>query len=666
MPKFITFLDKIDETDRLEIGQKATSFAFLNQIGAKLPKGFVILPKMWLSEFEKFTSQIILNSQAQNKIADKGAFYKDLAKLVTKNLDISSEKWQQILSATKPLKFPLVLEVVSKRENTSELVTFETMIFSKPEIIPNIKAGLTSFLNPAILPEISFETLKNLEITILVAEKPVAEISGKVVVVRNKSPKIRIYAQWGQYHPNWTSDLIVLDLLKLTEEEYNTALQEKQVILKNAKYISIPVAKTFQFTKKLDEMEIHKLASLAKKLSNSLFSDFEFRFSISDNQFYITNLSANESHYKPSERLPLIDYLELYKQLKPLVRGIKTGPIRKILNKKDLTKIQTGEIAAIKYFDKKVIPSLKKASGIVLDHSKKLTAEQITLLKKTGKTTLVGNLDKLRNRVVTIDGQTGKVYLGSFQPPYTKTLAPISQDPVQPVLKHATALFSKISSQKEAEESTTAEISGYLFEYKDNIGKVILELGPLHKPMILTCKETAIQEAISLVNKLRHKSGLTNLHFCIPAAITYENFSNFKKIVSAEGLHRGGSFKLFCTVANPSTALNIAQFLEEGIDGILIDYYSLVNKTYGKEFSLTELNQLEETSIEILLNQVLNLSKNFKLYTLVSNLPEGRQNIVLPTLIRKGLKAIVSDPAATKQTEANLAQIEKNLFNQVS
>ena len=422
------------------------------------------------------------------------------------------------------------------------------------------------------------------------------------------------------------------------------------------------MAKDFQFTRKLDENLVTQLSTLAKKLSTNILTNFELRFSITDGKIVITQLQINNDTTKDASAVPLIEYLRLYKQITPLIAGVKTGPLRRLLSNKDSKKLRRGEIAALKYFDKKLLPTLRKASGLILESSIGVTNEQLAALRLFGKTTLSGQLGELRNKVITIDGRSGKIYYGAFSPPYTKTLAPTSQVTSEIVTKHATALFVKpktLADFKDLEETTTA---GYLFDYKNNIAELIRQVGHQHKTMILQLQSDLVEEGLDLVRALRHKSSLTNLYLCLPTTGTVNEFRALKKLVSASNLHRGGSFKLFCRVATPATALNLADILEEGVDGVVIDYYTLVNKTYGKEFTLSELANLEDKSVQTLLTQIMNLCLRYNSYSLLTNLPSANQTQLLKDAVAKGIKAIAVATDQISMTQELLAKIEKELL----
>ena len=605
---------------------------------------------------------IISASLGQAKSPNKGEFFDDLRKLIQREFRFEDGLIKDLQASYKNLKFPLNVATLVTKDEKTELNTFEATIFSKKEFLPTVRIAFLSFLNQTVLSEVSYESLKSLSIAISISERPLAEVSGRVTKTTGASGKIRIYSQWGEFNPNWTSDLAILNSANLAEDSYNIALQEKQIILKKDKYVTIPIARNFQFSRKLETDQVMQIANIAKKLSSKILSGCEFSFVFAREKLLITDLSVNQDSAKEVSNFSLMDYLSIHKHITPLVTGIKTGPLRKIITKKDLRKLKLGEIVALKYFDKKLLPSLRKASGVIIENSKDLTKEQLVQLRKLGKTAISGQIDELRNKVVTIDGRTGKIYLGAFPPPYTKTLAP-TQNQIDTVeTKHATALFVEATYQTDLKKLDESDISGYLITYSNSAEKLILEIGHQHKSIILSSDIDNFEKVIVLVKTLRNKVGLTNLYLNIPAVTTIRELRELKQLLAQHGLHRGGSFKLFCTIASPAAALTLSEILDQGIDGIVIDFFTLVNKTYGKEFTYNEISKLEDKSIPTLLTQILNHALSHNTYTLLSKLPTENQTSLLRDLLGKGLKAIAISPENLKETQIILSRLEKELL----
>ncbi|MFH1546984.1 MAG: PEP/pyruvate-binding domain-containing protein [bacterium] len=81
--------------------------------------------------------------------------------------------------------------------------------------------------------------------------------------------------------------------------------------------------------------------------------------------------------------------------------------------------------------------------------------------------------------------------------------------------------------------------------------------------------------AIKIIKRVRNVHGFRNVSIAIEFAGNPQNVIEFKKVVSAEGLRRSSTFKIFLVVDTPSIALIVDQYESSGIDGMIIDIKSL-------------------------------------------------------------------------------------------
>jgi len=86
--------------------------------------------------------------------------------------------------------------------------------------------------------------------------------------------------------------------------------------------------------------------------------------------------------------------------------------------------------------------------------------------------------------------------------------------------------------------------------------------------------------AIKIIKRVRNVHGYRNVSIAIEYAGSPQNIIEFKKSVSAAGLRRSSTFKIFLMVDTPSIALIVDQYEATGIDGMIIDIKSL--KDYFK------------------------------------------------------------------------------------
>jgi pyruvate,water dikinase len=75
---------------------------------------------------------------------------------------------------------------------------------------------------------------------------------------------------------------------------------------------------------------------------------------------------------------------------------------------------------------------------------------------------------------------------------------------------------------------------------------------------------------LEAIKQVRNKMNLDNLWLMIPFVSTVQEMIEVKKLVTAAGLSRGGSFKLFMMVEIPANVILLDQFIATGIDGVSI------------------------------------------------------------------------------------------------
>ena len=170
-------------------------------------------------------------------------------------------------------------------------------------------------------------------------------------------------------------------------------------------------------------------------------------------------------------------------------------------------------------------------------------------------------------------------------------------------------------------------------------------------------------EAIKIV---RNKKGFKNLWLMIPFVRTVEEMEQVKKLVSAAGLHRSGTFKLLMMAEIPANVTLIDKFLDVGIDGISIGSNDLTmlllgldrdNAKISSEFS--ELDPAVLASME----RLITTCKKRKLYSGIC----GQAPSVYPELTKKlvswGISSISVSPDVIEKTREIVHEAERKLVS---
>jgi pyruvate,water dikinase len=90
-----------------------------------------------------------------------------------------------------------------------------------------------------------------------------------------------------------------------------------------------------------------------------------------------------------------------------------------------------------------------------------------------------------------------------------------------------------------------------------------------------------LEMELSAVKKVRNKENAKNVSIAVPYARTSEELKELKKQISALGLRRSSTFKIFLVVQVPSNVIEIEEYIDLGIDGVVIDIDTLSQLVLG-------------------------------------------------------------------------------------
>lgn len=103
------------------------------------------------------------------------------------------------------------------------------------------------------------------------------------------------------------------------------------------------------------------------------------------------------------------------------------------------------------------------------------------------------------------------------------------------------------------------------------------------QPIILKLAPTPAQfkDSVDTLNFLRNRQGLLNLQLGIPVVRSVNEYSTIKKELAAQGLTRKSLLQFWLSMGTPENLLNSEQYLEVGLDGIILDLDSLHQLLFG-------------------------------------------------------------------------------------
>ncbi|MDO8429645.1 MAG: hypothetical protein Q7S88_03375 [Candidatus Daviesbacteria bacterium] len=158
--------------------------------------------------------------------------------------------------------------------------------------------------------------------------------------------------------------------------------------------------------------------------------------------------------------------------------------------------------------------------------------------------------------------------------------------------------------------SVIPEVDGYYLEGVDtlNFDSEILKIRALVKEdptkviiyKIAEPTKTQIIYAASVINFLRHKDQLLNVEVSVPACVTVGEFTAIKRELASLGVHRKGTLNLWLEIKSIENILKIENYLEAGVDGVVMRIDLLHQLFYGySELSYTDYKHLFEEFMPI-------------------------------------------------------------------
>ncbi len=414
----------------------------------------------------------------------------------------------------------------------------------------------------------------------------------------------------------------------------------------------------------------------------------------------------------------------------PASPGIASGPIKVIRSAKEIGKIISGDVLVAPQTTPDFVPAMKKAVGIITDSGGRTSHAAIVSREMGIPAVVgAKNATKVLKDglVVTIDGTKGEIYKGGFpqipgfngeaqkiiakthiktatnvyvnlaEPEFAQRVAKLDVDGVgllraefmmAGIGTHPKKLIrdgkkkvfiDKLSEQLEifckafyprpvvyrASDFKTNEYRNLVGgkDYEPNEPNPMLGFRGtfryMHDPEVFNLELEAIKT-------LRNKKDYKNLWLMLPFVRTVRELIEVKKIISASGLSRSSSFRLWMMVEIPSNVILLEKFIEAGLDGVSIGSNDLTMLLLGTDRDNNEVaSQFNEQNEAVLwaLERVITTAKKYKITSSIC----GQAPSLYPSLVEKlvnwGITSVSVSPDAVDNVRQNISLCEKNLLN---
>jgi pyruvate,water dikinase len=170
-------------------------------------------------------------------------------------------------------------------------------------------------------------------------------------------------------------------------------------------------------------------------------------------------------------------------------------------------------------------------------------------------------------------------------------------------------------------------------------------------------------EAIKIV---RNKKGLKNLWVMMPFVRTVQELREVKKIVSASGLRRSGTFKFWMMVEIPSNVILLDDFIDEGIDGVSIGTNDLTMLILGVDRDNERVADIYDEMNPAVLKSLEKIIKTCKKRGITCSVC-GQAPSVFPELVEMmvdwGVTSVSVSPDVVEKTRGIVYEAEKKVLS---
>lgn len=741
---FISWFKEIDKDDIKLAGDKAVALGEIASSGFPVPEGFVLTSH----SFNLFIKENKLDLKIKHLI--QTANFEDLKSIAQvsshiKNYIMSAtipdEIIQEILFAYASLGEPLVAVRLSTALKDLSYMSFalqkEAFLNVKGDavLVEKIKLLWASLFEPRSIFYREENKLDHTAINVsLIVQKMVeSERSGTLFTIdprTNNKSKIIIKAIYGLgellLEGKTDPDLYEIDKNDFTILGKSIASQQKLLKKAGTSDKEFSIGKHDQNKQKISDEEIVSLAALGKKLENYFYFPQEINWAIENNKIYIIDSKQIDTFGNGNQTSNEAKNDDILIKAVAANPGIASGPVRVILEKKDLNKVGPGDILVCRETDPDYISAMEKSAAIVTDKGNKRSHAALSS-KKLGIPAVINSQNATETltegSIVTVNGTAGEIYRGGFASYSSRNLQ-------QDTIKTATKLYVSISgvkqleavSQKNAEgvfldggilfssfgthpkkilkEGKKKEMTDWLaseitkfcqaFDQRTVIYKLSSlttdeyrklaggkEYEPLEKNPILGFRGAlrhiqnpkVLEIELNAIKKAKDSIKLNNFCLLIPFVRSFNELTSIKKMINGIGLERSSNFKIWMEINTPENVILLDRYIKAGIDGISINTDYLTSLFIGEDVYNPEiLNQYDYLDPAILwaFENAIKIANKAMISSSMHGELTANSSELIKNLVLWGITDVSVTPDLLDEIRKSVSQAEKEVIKKIN
>ncbi|MBI4091186.1 hypothetical protein HY419_00375 [candidate division WWE3 bacterium] len=488
----------------------------------------------------------------------------------------------------------------------------------------------------------------------------------------------------------------------------------------------LKISKAFKSKKKISGAKLTEISKAGQKIEKLYSSQVEVEWAIAGNSLYVLSASPLTDSTKNLPTPMIADYLDenLLLQGDSFSLGLAQGVVKKIISDVFPSSVSKNQVLVVKDINPSKIEDYLKAAAIVAENGSIELAAGTALLE-LGIPIVVNAKMALSilsdGEEVTVDGKEGKVYQG------LKVFQRRDADELFQTLKTATKVYLNLSDPELAYEMALRNSDGvgllraeyvmtqigihprkfvqerkgkvfiktlseslasfasafrdrpvfYRFcdfrsdEYKALKGGAEFEKDEANPTLGLrgASRMVADRDGFALeleaVKTVRHKLGLKNLHVVLPFVRNVLELREIKRMLSANGLRRSGSFKVWMLCEVPSNVFLIEKYLEEGVDGVCIGSNNLTTLILGVDGNNPKVSQVfseVDPALQWAIDKVISACRKYKVHVSFSGLALAHFPELTKMLVEKGITSVTVSPDILDRTRGLVYEAERSFL----